>query len=245
MESIKVLVNGAFGRMGQVAVKAIQDHPHLELVGQIGREYDLQKSIRDSGAQVVIDFTIPTAVYENTLSIIEADAHPVIGTSGLKPDQIEALIERAKAKQLGGIIAPNFSLSAVLMMKAATEIVKYMPRAEIIEMHHDGKMDSPSGTALRTAQLLATSNPTVNMPAKKTHETVAGARGANHQQIPIHSIRLPGLLANEDIIFGNLGETLTLSHKSIDRLCFVPGICLACEKVGSLKTLIYGLENIL
>lgn len=241
---IKILVNGAFGRMGQMTVKTITSHPEFELVGQTAREYNLQKSIQDSGAQVVIDFTHPSSVYENTLTIIETGAHPVIGTSGLKGNQVKALQERCASLKLGGIIAPNFSLGAVLMMKYAKAIAHYMPQVEIIELHHDGKIDSPSGTAIHTAEMLAEVTDVVNRPTKKYQETVPGARGANHHGIPIHAIRLPGLLAHEEIIFGSQGETLRLRHDTIDRQCFMPGVCLACKKVLDLDRLIYGLEEI-
>ena len=243
--TIKILVNGAFGRMGQMTVKAISEHPGFTLVGQTGREYDLKKAIRDSQAQVVIDFTSSQSVYANVLTIIEAGVHPVIGTSGLLHDQVLTLKERCANLKLGGIIAPNFSLGAVLMMKYAKEIAKYMPQVEVIEMHHDGKIDSPSGTAMRTAEMLAEANDSINQPRKSSHENVPGARGANYHGIPIHSIRLPGFLAHQQIIFGNTGETLMLQHNSIDRQCFMPGVCLACEKVVNLDKLIYGLEEIL
>lgn len=243
--TIKVLINGAFGRMGQITVKAIKEHPHLELVGQIGREYDLKKSIKDSKAEVVVDFTSPLAVYDNTLAIIEAGARPVIGTSGLKPQDIATLKKYAHELKLGGIIAPNFSLGAVLMMKYAKAIAHYLPTAEIVEMHHDGKADSPSGTAMRTAQLLSEANTQLNRPKEPIHENVAGARGANYCHVPIHAVRLPGLLATEQVIFGNVGETLTITHNSIDRQCFMPGVCFACEKVMALDELVYGLEEVL
>lgn len=243
--TISVLVSGAFGQMGQITTKAITAHPHLELVGQIGREYDLGKSIRDSKAEVVVDFTSPESVYENTLAIIEAGARPVIGTTGLTSPQIKDLQKRAAAKGLGGIIAPNFSLGAILMIKYAKEIVRYMPNVEIIELHHDGKADSPSGTALRSAEIISSAGIEVNPVKKSSHETIPGARGANYHGIPIHAVRLPGLLAHEQIIFGNTGETLTLRHDSIDRECFMPGVCFACEKVMQLDQLIYGLEEIL
>lgn len=243
--TINVLINGAFGRMGQIVAKAIQEDPKLELVGQIGREYDLKKSIKDSKAEVVVDFTSPSCVYDNTLTIIEAGARPVIGTSGLKTHEIESLQNRAKELKIGGIIAPNFSLGAVLLMKYAKEIARYMANVEIIEMHHAEKADSPSGTALRTAQLLAEGSQNLNQRTLPTHETVAGARGANYCHVPIHAIRLPGLLAYEQVIFGNMGETLSLTHNSIDRQCFMPGICFACEKVMVLEELVFGLEEIL
>jgi 4-hydroxy-tetrahydrodipicolinate reductase len=242
---IKILVNGAFGRMGQMTVKTIKANPRLELVGQTGREYDLKKAIMDSHAQVVIDFTHPDSVFKNTSTIIEAGSHPVIGTTGLSMDQIRTLQDKSAALKLGGIIAPNFSLGAVLMMKYAREVVKYMPHVEIIEMHHDNKADSPSGTALRSAEMLASAMATVNQPAKTCRETVPGARGANYHNIPIHAVRLPGFLAHQQIIFGDTGETLTFRHDSIDRQCFMPGVTLACEKVIKLDHLVYGLEEIL
>jgi 4-hydroxy-tetrahydrodipicolinate reductase len=242
---INILVNGAFGRMGQMTVKAISEHPDFVLVGQTGHEYDLKKSIKDSNAQVVIDFTHPESVFANATTIIDLGVHPVIGTTGLTSDQILMLQEKCDKLKLGGIIAPNFSLGAVLMMKYARQIVKYMPHVEIIEMHHENKADSPSGTALRTAEILAEDSKAINQPQKSSREIVPGARGANYHDIPIHAVRLPGLLAHEQIIFGNIGETLTLRHDCIDRLCFMPGVCFACEKVITLNRLIYGLEEIL
>ncbi len=242
---IKILVNGAFGRMGQTTTKWITEHSQFELVGQTGREYDLKKSIHDSRADIVIDFTHPDSVYQNSLNIIEAGARPVIGTSGLKIDQIHSLQQRCLELKRGGLIAPNFSLGAVLMMKYAKEIVKYMPHVEIIELHHDGKADSPSGTSMRTAEMLASACSIVNTPEIASHETIAGARGACYRNIPIHAVRLPGLLAHQQIIFGSNGETLMLKHDSLDRQCFMQGISIACEKVMKLNQLVYGLEEIL
>lgn len=243
--SIRVLVNGAFGCMGQLTTKAIKEHPALELVGQAGHEYDLAKVIADSKAQVVVDFTNPDSVLSNTNIIIDVGAHPVIGTSGLTLDQIKSLQKKCAGLKRGGIIAPNFSLGAVLMMKHAREIAKYMSNVEIIELHHDKKLDSPSGTAMRTADMLAEAGSTLNALTQPSHETIPGARGANYHNIPIHAVRLPGFLAHQQIIFGNTGETLTLRHDSIDRQCFMPGVTFACEKVVGLSTLVYGLEELL
>ncbi len=242
---IKVLVNGAFGRMGQLVAKAVQETPALELVGQTGREYDLLKSIKDSHADVVVDFTHPESIARNLQTIIESGARPVIGTTGLSVDVVKKFQAQCDELKLGGIIAPNFSIGAVLMMKAAKEIVKYMPNVEIIELHHDNKADSPSGTSLRSAEMMASAVKEVNQPKKSSIETIKGARGANHLGIPIHSVRLKGFLAHEEIIFGNTGETLTLRHDSIDRACFMPGVCFACEKVMTLDKLVYGLEEVL
>ncbi len=243
--SISVLVNGAFGKMGQLTVKTISEHPNLTLAGEIGRSHDLREAIIDSKAQVVIDFTHPDAVFNNTMTIIETGARPVIGTSGLVRHQIQQLQQQCTELKRGGIIVPNFSLGAVLMMKYAQQIVKYLPHVEIIEMHHDEKADSPSGTAIRTAELLEQAHKQVNQPDKPNRETVKGARGALHHQIPIHAVRLPGFLAHQQIIFGGRGETLVLRHDSINRECFMPGVCLACEKVMTLDRLVCGLEEIL
>lgn len=240
---IKILINGAFGRMGQMTTHALSQNNAFEIVGETGRDYDLAKAIEDSKAAIVIDFTTPDCVFANTMTIIKSKARPVIGTTGLTPQQVKQLQDECEKEHHGGIIAPNFSIGAVLMMKFAKEIIKYMPQAEIIEMHHDQKLDSPSGTAMRTAEILAEAIELA--PLKESKETVKGARGANYRGVPIHAIRLPGLLAHQQIIFGELGETLTLRHDSIDRQCFVPGIELACKKVMSLNHLVYGLENIL
>lgn len=242
--TINILVNGAFGRMGQMTVKAIGAHTDFALVGQTGREYDLKKAITDSSAQVVIDFTHPDAVFSNTMTILDAGARPVIGTSGLTQEQIHVLEKKCDSLHLGALIVPNFSLGAILMMKYAKEIAKYFTHVEIIEMHHEAKADSPSGTAMRSAEILASAK-NLNQPSLPSRETIKGARGALYRGIPIHSIRLPGFLAHQQIIFGDKGETLTLSHNSIDRECFMPGICLACEKVMTLDKLVYGLEEVL
>jgi len=243
--TIRVLINGATGRMGQATVKAISANKMFTLVGEINHRHDLTTEIKNTKAQVVVDFTNADVVLKNTQTIIDAGVHPVIGTSGLLAKDVEQFQQQCAERKLGGIIAPNFSLGAVLMMKHAQEIVKYFPHVEIIEMHHDGKLDSPSGTALHTADMLSVTRDASKTPAKKNRETISGARGASHHGIPIHAIRLPGLVAHEQIIFGGIGETLTLRHDSIDRQSFMPGVCLACEKVVTLDRLVYGLEYIL
>lgn len=243
--TIRILINGANGKMGQITAKTIENCADFALVGTLGRKDNLAHEIKNTKADIVIDLTNAEAVLENTKTIIESGARPVIGTSGLMKEQIQLLQKRCAELKLGGIVAPNFSLGAVLMMKHAQEIATYFPNVEIIEMHHDGKLDSPSGTAIYTADMLATKRATIPPSSKNTREIVAGARGATYQQIPIHSIRLPGLVAHQEIIFGGTGETLTLRHDSIDRQCFMPGIILACKKVMKLNELVYGLENIL
>jgi 4-hydroxy-tetrahydrodipicolinate reductase len=243
--TIRVLVNGAFGRMGQLITKAVSEHPNLTLAGQAGREYDLKQTIKDSKADVVVDFTHPEAVFKNTQIIIECGARPVIGTTGLRGEHVKTLQKQAAAAKIGGLIAPNFSMGAVLVMKAAREIAKYIPNVEIIEMHHEGKLDSPSGTSMRAAEMIAENIANPNSLVRNSHETIPGARGASLNQIPIHSVRLPGMLAHLEILFGNAGETVTLRHDSTDRQSYMPGVCLACEKVMKLDKLAYGLEEIL
>lgn len=242
--TIRVLVNGANGKMGQETVKAISQESSLELVGQTGHNDDLAAQMSKTQPQVVIDFTVASVAYENTMTIINAGVHPVIGTTGFLPTQIQKLQRHCEEIKLGGIIAPNFSIGAVLLTRYAQDAVKYFPDVEIIELHHDGKEDSPSGTAIKTAEMLAQAR-NMTPPQKKLRETIPGARGANHNGIPIHAIRLPGLVAVEEVIFGGKGETLSIRHHSIHRESFMPGVILACKKVVSMRTLVYGLENIL
>jgi 4-hydroxy-tetrahydrodipicolinate reductase len=241
--SIRVLINGAQGRMGLASVKAISDDADLTLVGALTRHDDLAAAIKEQNADVVLDFTNAEAVLNTTQTIINAGARPVVGTSGLLPEQIRAFQEQCANLKLGGIIAPNFSLGAVLVMKHAAEIAHYFPAVEIIEMHHDGKLDAPSGTAMRAAELIAERR--TSYPSKPTRHVIPGSRGASHLDIPIHAIRLPGLIAQLQIVFGGTGETVTLRHDSVDRQSFMPGVCLSCKKVMTLDTLVYGLENIL
>ncbi len=245
--AIRVLVNGAFGKMGRPCVEAVNQDSDLILVAKTGREHDLAAEIKQHQPDVVVDLTNAECVLKNLQLIIESGARPVVGTSGLLKDQVELMQKKCASLQRGGIIAPNFALGAVLMMKHAQEIAKYFSSVEIIEMHHDRKGDSPSGTAVRTAEMLSETLDTrspKNTPLN-TKETIADARGANYQDIHIHAVRLPGLVANQQIIFGGLGETLTIRHDTIDRLCFMPGIMLACKKVMELNRLVYGLENVL
>lgn len=241
---IRVIVNGASGRMGQETVKALAQANDFKIVAQTGHDDDLAALIQSSSAEVVVDFTRPDCVYENTKTIIEQGAHPVIGTTGLSQQQIIELQSLAKQKQLGGLIVPNFSIGAILMMKFAQQAAHYLPHVEIIEMHHDKKLDAPSGTAVKTAHMIAATRASQpDLPQCK--ESITGARGGNYENIPIHSIRLPGFLAHQMVIFGGEGETLTIKHDSISRTCFMPGVLLACRKVTALKELVYGLEHVM
>lgn len=241
---IRVLVNGAEGKMGNEIVKALQQDKDFELVGATDKEDDLAKVIETSKTQIVIDFTASSVAFHNASIIIEAGVHPVIGTTGFLPDQIQELKKRCARKKLGGIIAPNFSIAAVLAMQFSQQISKYFPHSEIIEMHHNTKEDSPSGTAIRTAELIAAAR-LETYPIKKTRETIPGARGANHQEVAIHAVRLPGLVAHLMVMFGGRGEMLTIRHDSLHRESFMPGVKLACKKVLELHELVFGLEHLL
>ena len=240
----RVIVNGSNGKMGSLACETLGNHSDFKLVAQLNREDNLAQAIRDTDAQIVVDLTRADCVYDNSMTIINQGARPVIGTSGLTAAQIKELTERCEAKQLGGIIAPNFSVGAVLMMIFAAKAAEYLPEVEIIEAHHQQKLDAPSGTALKTAEMIAAAR---KKPKNKLalKELIPGARGGTHHEINIHSLRLPGVLARQEVLFGNLGETLSLTHDSIDRRCFMPGVVLACQKVLHLNALIYGLEHLL
>lgn len=244
MSLIRVLINGSRGRMGQESVKAVSEDPELDLVAQTDLGDNLSDTIKQSLAQVVVDFTTAAVVMENAAAIIESGAKPVIGTSGLLPEQVSQLQALCEKNNNGGVIAPNFAIGAVLMMKYAQDAAKYFPNAEVIELHHDRKADAPSGTAIKTANLLAESRKSV--PEKiDEKEILPGARGAEAQDIRIHSVRLPGMVAHQEVIFGGQSQTLKIRHDSIHRDSFMPGVCLACKKVMHLNELVYGLEHLL
>ena len=240
----RIIVNGAQGKMGILACETLDNHPDFQLVAALGRGDHLQNAIIDNKADIVVDLTRADCAYENSLTIINNGAHPVIGTSGLIDEQIQHLVLLSAEKKLGGIIVPNFSISAVLMMQFAAQAAAYLTEVEIIEAHHQQKLDAPSGTALKTAEMIAAAR-----RGKKNQlvlkELVPGARGGLHHDINIHSLCLPGILARQQIIFGSKGETLTITHDSIDRASFMPGLVLACQGVQQLKTLYYGLEHLL
>lgn len=243
---IKVIINGANGRMGSTTVAAIAHEKDLQLVASLGRNDDLSAAIKKHNADVVIDWTLPASVFDNAQTIIEAGARPVIGTTGLSAEQIKILSEQCASKKIGGIIAPNFSIGAVLMMKYAQDAAKYFPDVEIIEYHHPKKVDAPSGTAKKTAELIAfikkEKNSSAEIDAQLKNNS---ARGENIHDVPIHSVRLTGVFANQEVIFGGEGETFTLQHQTISRSAMMPGMFLCCRKVMSLNHLIYGLEKLI
>ena len=243
--TIRVLVNGAKGRMGGQVVQAVRSDAELELVGMTDLGDDLRASIPATRAQVVVDFTTPSAAFANAAAIVDAGVHPVIGTTGFKSAEILTLQERCRERKLGGLIAPNFALGAVLMMRFAAEAARYLPYVEIIELHHDGKAEAPSGTAIKTAEMIQAARPQAPKLQVESKELAPGARGARAWQVPIHSVRLPGHVAHQEVILGGLGETLRIRHDTVSRECFLPGVILGIKKVGGLKELVYGLEHLL
>ena len=243
--TIPVLVNGAKGRMGQFVVATVTADPATELVAETDLGDDLPGSIAASGARVVVDFTHPSCAFDNAVAIIAAGAHPVIGTTGFTPQQIAELQERCAAKKRGGMIAPNFAIGAVLMMRFSAEAARYLPHVEIIEIHHDGKAEAPSGTAVKTAELIQAVRPEAPPPLVESKELAPGARGAVSYPVPIHSVRLPGHVAHQEVILGGVGESLRIRHDSISRESFMAGVLLAVKRVVTEDRLYYGLEHLL
>lgn len=231
--------------MGKEVVQAVRAEADLSLVGETDLGDDLARAIRTTGARVVVDFTRPDCAASNTRTILESGAHPVVGTTGFKPDDLQSLTALAVRLERGGLIAPNFAVGAVLLMKFAAEAARYFPAVEIIEMHHDQKLDAPSGTAIKTVELIRRAQPQAFSAHPDEKETVPGARGGRCHGVPIHSVRLPGYVAHEEVLFGGPGQILSLRHDSLSRASFMPGVVLAVRKVVKLRTLQYGLETIL
>jgi len=245
--SIKVGVLGAKGRMGQTTVDAVSAAPDLELVAAIDLGDSLETLVT-SGAQVIVDFTHPDSVMQNLEFAITHGINVVVGTTGFdetKLNQVKSWLNSNPS--VGALIAPNFGLGAVLMMQFAAQASKYFESVEIIELHHPNKVDAPSGTAARTAELITMARASVSKAAMPDATTTAlpGARGAKVGDVPVHSVRLRGLVAHQEVVLGDLGETLTIRHDSIDRSGFMPGVLLGVRKVVHTPGLTFGLEHFL
>ncbi len=246
-----VIVNGANGRMGSESVAAINRAPDLNLVAALGSKDDLAACIKHYKKSepekplVVLDFTNAEHVYNNTKIIIMNSACPVIGSSGLTESQLSELSQIAKKYHIGGLVVPNFSIGAVLMMQFSQLAARFFDQVEIIERHHPNKLDAPSGTAIRTAELINTNRNINKIHNNKSKETISGALGANYKNIPIHSLRIAGSVAHQTVLFGGNNETLSITHDSIHRECFMPGVIQACQKAPALNELTIGLESIL
>lgn len=254
--AIKVIVAGFKGRMGSTAVDMVKSDEALELAALLdpfAEEKDLdgvpvfndKEDLIGFDADVWVDFTMPKVAYENTRFAIENSFAPVVGTTGFTEEQIADLIALSSGKSLGGLIAPNFAIGAILLMEFAAKASQYFPDLEIIELHHDKKKDAPSGTAIKTAELIAQSRQSKVQGASDEEELMAGARGAEYDGFRIHSVRLPGLVAHQEVIFGAQGEGLTLRHDSYDRSSFMSGVNLGIKEVVKRDTLVYGLEKLL
>jgi 4-hydroxy-tetrahydrodipicolinate reductase len=246
-EPLRVGVLGARGRMGSETCRAVDAADDLDLVAMV-EAGDWLFGVADAGAQVVVDFTSPNVVLDNIRWCIDEGIHCVVGTTGFDAERI-ATVQRwvDEAPGVGVVIAPNFAVGAVLMMRFAQVAARFFESAEIIELHHPKKVDAPSGTATRTASLVAAARSAAGLgPAPDATKTALdGARGATVDGVPVHSVRLAGLVAHQEVLLGTTGETLTLRHDSYDRVSFMPGVLLAVRSVPSRPGLTVGLEDLL
>jgi len=272
---IPVVVAGALGRMGAEVVKAVTASPDAVVVGAVdttpgseGRDLGLELGLgelevaitadlegclcaasqeaRKGPPAVLVDFTHPKVVYEHTRAAIAYGVHPVIGTTGLSPEQLNDLTVFADKAGIGGAVIPNFSVGMVLLQQAAAAAARFYDFAELTELHHNRKADAPSGTCIKTAELIEELGKSFNPLQVEEHETLAGCRGGQRESgLRLHSIRLPGLVAHQEVMFGAPGETYTLRHDTIDRSAYMPGVLLCVRKVRSLGGLVYGLERLL
>ncbi|MBR6126144.1 4-hydroxy-tetrahydrodipicolinate reductase [bacterium] len=245
-----IAVCGANGRMGQEVIKAVNSAEDMTLVAKIdinnGEFATISDAMESVDIDILVDFTQPKSIYENALFCLTNGINIVVGTTGLTDEQIEELKKLSETNGLGCLIAPNFSTGAVLMMKFAQIAAKYFNNAEIIELHHNQKKDAPSGTAVKTAQMMSEANENFTTGNCAEVETIKGARGANsYNNIHIHSVRMPGFMASQEVILGSNGQTLKIRHDSTDRECYMPGVLLGIRYIAENKKFVYGLDNIM
>jgi 4-hydroxy-tetrahydrodipicolinate reductase len=265
MDMIKIVVAGPRGRMGIEAVRLIERTEHFTLVGAIDRinggkrisdvegmpnleapiYTDIAQCLKETRPDVLVDLTTPEIGKYNTKIALEHGVRPVVGTTGFSQEDLATVTDMARDKQLGAIIAPNFAIGAILMMKFSQMAAKYFNDIEILELHHDQKLDAPSGTAIKTAELISTVREPKNQGHPNEKETMDGARGAEIDGIHIHSVRLPGLIAHQEVLFGGEGQMVSIRHDSFNRVSFMSGVKVAVETVMKLDFLVYGLENII
>lgn len=242
---MRVAVLGAKGKVGATMVEAVGDAADLMLSAQVDAG-DPLSLLTDSGTQVVIDFTHPDVVMDNLKFLIDNGIHAVVGTTGFTAERLEQVRSWLAAKPgVGVLIAPNFAIGAVLCMHFATQAARWFESVEVVELHHPQKADAPSGTATRTAQLIAEARKDLPPNPDATSTGLPGARGADVDGVPVHSVRLRGLVAHQEVLFGTMGETLTVRHDSIDRTSFVPGVLLAVRRVSEYPGLTIGIEPLL
>ncbi|HIW61068.1 MAG TPA: 4-hydroxy-tetrahydrodipicolinate reductase [Candidatus Stackebrandtia excrementipullorum] len=246
-QPLRVGVLGARGRMGAEVCRAVNAAEDMELVAMVDAG-DWLFNVSDAGADVVIDFTRPDVVMDNLHWCIDQGIHAVVGTSGFTSDRLRQLKTWLAPKpDMGVVIAPNFGIGAVLMMRFAQQAAKYFESVEIIERHHPNKLDAPSGTAMGTAELVAAARAEAGLgsPPDATTQAVDGARGADVNGVRVHAIRSAGSIAHQEVLFGAAGETLTLKHDSADRASFMPGVLLAARRVRDLPGLTFGIDSLL
>lgn len=250
---IKVAVCGSCGKMGQEVVKAVIQDPELELVAKIdiicvGDSIfgSIEDALKATKFDVLVDFTQPKSIFENAKTCLNNGVSPVIGTTGLTDQQVAELQNLSVKNNVSCLIAPNFTTGAVLMMMFAKQAAKYFENAEIIELHHNQKKDAPSGTAVKTAKMMAEVKNSFAKGNCEEVELIEGSRGGtSYSDIQIHSVRMPGYIASQEVIFGSAGQIFKIRHDSMDRSCYMPGVMLAIKHVATANDFVYGLENIL
>ena len=261
---LKVIVVGALGKMGRETVKALHSQPDINVSGLLdvahsGEAYgaltgiecgltlenDLEAHLNRTKPDVMVDFTNPQAVFNNTRIALSHGVACVVGTTGLSEAELSQLEQLATANSTAVAVIPNFAIGAVLMMRFAQEAARYLPDVEIIETHHDQKMDAPSGTAIKTAELIAANRGIIPPKNTREFEKIPGSRGGKAGDIRIHSVRLPGFVAHQEVIFGGPGQSLTIRHDSYDRIGFMPGVLMAVRKISEHKGLIYGMDTLM
>ena len=247
---IKVAVCGAYGKMGKEVCEAVENDASMTLAAKIDIQGDAYRTIEEAkkacDIDVLVDFTQPKSIYENAKFCLNNGINIVIGTTGLKDEEIEFLKKLSTDNKTGCLIVPNFSTGAVLMMMFSQMAAKYFDNAEIIELHHNQKKDAPSGTAIKTALMMSQAKETFKKDNCPETETIEGSRGGtSYSDIQIHSVRMPGYIASQEVIFGSSGQIFKIRHDSMDRKCYMGGVLLAVKHVFDKKDFIYGLENIL
>ena len=247
---IKVAVCGDYGKMGKEVCEAVENDASMILAAKIDIQGDAYRTIEEAkkacDIDVLVDFTQPKSIYENAKFCLNNGINIVIGTTGLKDEEIEILKKLSTDNKTGCLIAPNFSTGAVLMMMFSQMAAKYFDNAEIIELHHNQKKDAPSGTAIKTALMMSQAKETFKKDNCPETETIEGSRGGtSYSDIQIHSVRMPGYIASQEVIFGSSGQIFKIRHDSMDRKCYMGGVLLAVKHVFDKKDFVYGLENIL
>ncbi len=253
-QMLKVAVLGACGKMGREVVKAVSGAEDMRLVGAcdvveaadlgVTVQTDFESMLNTSEPDVVVDFAKPF-VMQNARKAIERGIVPIIGTTGLTDPELAELEQLSEQKGVAAMVIPNFAIGAVLMMRFAAQAAKYMPNVEIIELHHDKKIDAPSGTAIKTAEMIQSSRREAGVVADVPAGGDDPARGDLCEGVRVHSVRLPGLVAHQEVLFGGAGQLLTIKHDSLDRTSFMPGVLLAIRAAAQAKGLVYGLDNLL